>query len=288
MPAEASAFSTADESSITCTIYTRSDTTADRLSVDEFDYFYDIRRTADEITHNDFKRVALQFPDELLHDSVPIYRRLRSKLGSGRDLYVLADTSYGSCCADEVAAQHVNADAIVHFGHACMTLTSRLPIVYVFGQKPLDIQRCVSVLVEAYQSHGSDYPSRMALLRHEVGYTHLAGSILTQLRVALEPFNVTIQYVEYASKSVPSTTTSTDSTIISDFSLVFYIGSESLSLTNLLMTHAFCDVSLHPNALCFLKNLLDLSTTRYSRMIHALEPPDWNLIARTKCLCADT
>ena len=163
----------------------------------------------------------------------------------------------------------------------------------------------MSVLVEAYQSHGSDYPSRMALLRHEVGYTHLAGmpgwppltrilpllyigSILTQLRVALEPFNVTIQYVEYASKSVPSTTTSTDSTIISDFSLVFYIGSESLSLTNLLMTHAFCDVSLHPNALCFLKNLLDLSTTRYSRMIHALEPPDWNLIARTKCLCADT
>lgn len=145
----------------------------------------------------------------------------------------------------------------------------------------------------------------MALLRHEVGYTHLAGmpgwppltrilpllyigSILTQLRVALEPFNVTIQYVEYASKSVPSATTSTDSTIISDFSLVFYIGSESLSLTNLLMTHAFCDVSLHPNALCFLKNLLDLSTTRYSRMIHALEPPDWNLIARTKCLCADT
>ena len=26
---------------------------------------------------------------------MPIYRRLRSKLGSGRDLYVLADTSYG-------------------------------------------------------------------------------------------------------------------------------------------------------------------------------------------------
>ena len=68
-------------------------------------------------------------------------------------------------------------------------------------------------------------------------------SILTQLQVALEPSNVTIQYVKCASKSVPSMTTSTDSTIISDYDLVFYIGSESLSLTNLLMTHAFCDVS---------------------------------------------
>lgn len=66
MPAEASAFSTADESSITSTIYTRSDTTADQLSVDEFDYFYDIRRTADEITHNDFKRVRFRYSSNVL------------------------------------------------------------------------------------------------------------------------------------------------------------------------------------------------------------------------------
>jgi hypothetical protein len=26
-----------------------------------------------------------------------------------------------SCCVDEVAAQHVNADAMVHYGHACMS-----------------------------------------------------------------------------------------------------------------------------------------------------------------------
>lgn len=87
---------------------------------------------------------------------------------------------------------------------------------------------------------------------------------------------------------MPSTTISTDLTIISDYNLVFYIGSESLSLTNLLMTHAFCDVSLYLNALCFFKNLLDLSTTRYSRMTHTLEAVDWNPIAQTKCLCADT
>jgi Putative diphthamide synthesis protein len=29
---------------------------------------------------------------------------------------------YSSCCVDEVAAQHVDADALVHYGHACMSL----------------------------------------------------------------------------------------------------------------------------------------------------------------------
>ena len=40
-------------------------------------------------------QIALQFPDELLHDSVPIYRALKARIGEGQDLYVLADTSYG-------------------------------------------------------------------------------------------------------------------------------------------------------------------------------------------------
>lgn len=27
-----------------------------------------------------------------------------------------------SCCVDEVAADHVNADGIIHFGTACLTV----------------------------------------------------------------------------------------------------------------------------------------------------------------------
>ena len=40
-------------------------------------------------------QIALQFPDELLGASVPIYRSLKTKAGNGHDFYVLADTSYG-------------------------------------------------------------------------------------------------------------------------------------------------------------------------------------------------
>lgn len=35
-----------------------------------------------------------------------------------------------SCCVDEVAAEHVSADLVVHFGQACMTPTTRLPVYY--------------------------------------------------------------------------------------------------------------------------------------------------------------
>ena len=38
----------------------------------------------------------------------------------GVRVFVLADTTFGSCCVDEVAAAHHNADCIVHFGRACM------------------------------------------------------------------------------------------------------------------------------------------------------------------------
>lgn len=83
-----------------------------RLAEDLSDY-YELEWTANEIISNAYKRVrrrsfslsslltvtcpqvALQFPDELLRDSVPIYHSLKRAVGANSELYVLADTSYG-------------------------------------------------------------------------------------------------------------------------------------------------------------------------------------------------
>lgn len=69
---------------------------------------YDIESTARKIVNGQFRRVALQFPDEGLPDSVPIYwslkRHIDAQIGdtpdsvsasATPDLYILADTSYG-------------------------------------------------------------------------------------------------------------------------------------------------------------------------------------------------
>jgi diphthamide biosynthesis protein 2 len=93
MSAENTTFFASGADAISRTIDVQPESTV--TSPSELDHFYEIERTIAEILTGDYKRVALQFPDELLHDSVPIYRRLKSGIGIGRELYVLADTSYG-------------------------------------------------------------------------------------------------------------------------------------------------------------------------------------------------
>ena len=66
-------------------------------------------------------------------------------------LYILADTSYGTCCVDEVAAEHVNADVVVHYGRACLSPTARLPVIHVFTQKPLDHSAVIAAFKESYR-----------------------------------------------------------------------------------------------------------------------------------------
>lgn len=84
---------------------------------------YEIDRTVDAILKGNYQRITLQFPDELLADAASVATELEKR--TGQHIYVLADTSYGSCCVDEVAAEHVNADLIIHYGRSCLS-----PYVY--------------------------------------------------------------------------------------------------------------------------------------------------------------
>ncbi|KAL0075878.1 diphthamide biosynthesis protein 2 [Phycomyces blakesleeanus] len=102
---------------------------------------YEIDRTVDRIVNGNYKRIALQFPDELLADATAVSSILQQK--TGKSFFILADTSYGSCCVDEVAAEHCNADLIVHYGRSCLSPTSHLPVLYVFGQQSVDIDHCI-------------------------------------------------------------------------------------------------------------------------------------------------
>ena len=187
---------------------------------------YEIRRTTREIHVRRWRRVALQFPDAMLHDAPRVYALLQEELNAGGvpnadeaelaendhgfgawqreeeeredglergrwekvrreiegeerarqgvptqaqmqpvaqpsprshgeeeeeeeeiKLFILADTTYSACCVDEVAAEHVCADAVVHYGRACLSPSARgLPAIYVFGTRPLDVQRAARAL----------------------------------------------------------------------------------------------------------------------------------------------
>ncbi|GEQ66786.1 hypothetical protein JCM33374_g449 [Metschnikowia sp. JCM 33374] len=187
-------------------------------SLDELAQFLGQQETGENGESLKYKRVTLQFPDQLICDSASIVQELQKKLKlsteyslmsseksqilgspvasaeadsncasgcatscsdeSAKDscsskascssktscsntktagntdptqrLWILADTSYSACCIDEVAAQHVNADLVVHFGDACLNPVACLPSAYVFGKPQLDLEHLASEFKSRY------------------------------------------------------------------------------------------------------------------------------------------
>ena len=168
-----------------------------QYSDDEFATIYEIDRTVRELAEGGWQRIALQFPDEHLPDASRIVETLqvglRAPRGSRRPapktesletdlthlsvshsprppnadagtprLYILGDTSYGACCVDTISAAHIPADAIVHYGRACLTplAPEAPPIVYVFTRQPLDH----GPLLAAFRTTYADRGEKVALV----------------------------------------------------------------------------------------------------------------------------
>ncbi|KAI4324318.1 hypothetical protein L6164_023869 [Bauhinia variegata] len=144
----------------------------------EFESSYEIAATADFIHTHNVSRVALQFPDHLLKDSTRVVAALRKRLedfdGKGKDvgLFVMADTTYGSCCVDEVGASRINADCVIHYGHACLSLTTTLPAFFVFGKAPISVNDCV----EAISNYALTY-SKPIMVLFGLEYAHSIDQI---------------------------------------------------------------------------------------------------------------
>ncbi|KAA1092890.1 Diphthamide biosynthesis protein 2 [Puccinia graminis f. sp. tritici] len=151
---------------------------------------YKILETVEWIARHSFTIVGLQFPDELLSISVPIFRSLRSRLDSDEiELYIMADTTYGSCCVDHVAAQHVHAQAVVHYGQACLSITPSLPVFYVLPKFPISdemVERTAKRMVDSLYSMDPTFDvsndSNQILLMYDVGYHWKSESITNCLK----------------------------------------------------------------------------------------------------------
>lgn len=140
---------------------------------DELRETYEVARIAREVRNGAHKRIALQFPDHMLGDAPKVVTLLQEELDrlpqaeekdgeketaedrkqQQEKIYILADTSYSSCCVDEIAAEHIDAHVVVHFGRSCLSPTSRLPVIYVFTKHALDLD-------DALQSFESEFPEK--------------------------------------------------------------------------------------------------------------------------------
>jgi diphthamide biosynthesis protein 2 len=189
-----------------------------RLSDEQLYVQYEIRRTVNEIRSGKWKRVALQFPDDMLGDAPRVCENLKKDLKSERKvdatkaiegvtegvakvaieeelevdvagkvnesredeeehLTILGDTSYGACCVDEVAAEHCDAEVVVHYGRSCLSPTARLPVIYVFTTKALDLESTVST----FQSTYPDLEEKVILMA-DIPFQHHVSELQRKLK----------------------------------------------------------------------------------------------------------
>jgi diphthamide biosynthesis protein 2 len=166
---------------------------------------YEVDRTVKEIREGGWRNVALQFPDSMLPDAPGVLDLLRDELrkvgtrqsegqagsegaaeqrkadaaGAKRRIYILADTSYSACCVDEVAAEHIDAQVVVHYGRSCLSPTSRLPVIYVFTKHDLDYQ----AIQDAFITEFEDKAARIVLMA-DVTYQNHVPELARILREA--------------------------------------------------------------------------------------------------------
>lgn len=156
-------------------------------SDDELRETYEVERTAREVRDGGKRRIALQFPDHMLGDAPRVVELLKKELdlkrgeatekGIVEKIWILADTSYSACCVDEIAAEHVDADVVIHYGRSCLSPTSRLPVIYVFTKHSLDLEAAV-------QSFESEFPDKNAkiILVADVAYQQHIPELYQRIR----------------------------------------------------------------------------------------------------------
>ncbi|KAJ4246637.1 Diphthamide biosynthesis protein 2 [Fusarium torreyae] len=177
------------------------------LSEDALRATYEVVRTADEIRVGGWRRIGLQFPDFMLVDAPRVVEALSKEFATQdgqeegkaeRRIYVLADSSYSACCVDEIAAEHVSADVVVHYGRTCLSLTSHLPAIYVYTSHELNYEATLAEINKEFSDKDAklvimadltyqNHVDKVVSLLKEQGYTNAVSTAVTRDPAALIP-----------------------------------------------------------------------------------------------------
>jgi diphthamide biosynthesis protein 2 len=62
--------------------------------------------------------------------------------------------------------EHIDADVIIHYGRACLSKTTRLPVLYVFGIEPIDTSDLLDKFSKQFKKEDH------LLILYDVSYLH--------------------------------------------------------------------------------------------------------------------
>ena len=184
---------------------------------------------------NQYKHVALQFPDFMLNESTSIVNRLKPFCQP----FVLGDTTFGSCCVDVIAASHLPCDLLIHFGPACLSVPNcPWPVWFVFEEKQLDLEAVASSLASF---------KKKTLVYYDVCYHYCIDKLKEMVKSqnliwsSIDPFNC-------CGRKIPKQQES-------DLNLV-YIGEMDMTCTNLTLSNPGIDAYYFSGELTRSKKIL--------------------------------
>ncbi|XP_068153837.1 2-(3-amino-3-carboxypropyl)histidine synthase subunit 2 [Drosophila tropicalis] len=187
------------------------------------------------IRQNGYERICLQFPDDYLPHSNAISESLKAILGSSAKTFILADTTYGSCCVDEIAAAHVEADSVIHFGNACRSKASRLPVLYLYPELPLELHE----LIKNLTTLKGECKEREVCIYLDIGYQHLneepneGDNLCRQVKEALQPKELHVEVYPLPAEDASAFKPLSDS---AGERICVFVGSDNQRFANLSLT----------------------------------------------------
>lgn len=293
-----------------------------RLSDEQIALTYEVERTVKEIREGRWKRIAMQFPDHMLADSPRVYEQLSRGLRKARKaqygaqksgspngmagekdlsakltapvteegketeerLFILGDTSYGACCVDEVAAEHVNSDVVVHYGRSCLSPPSRLPVIFVFTERPLNLDPVVLAFKEIY-------PEKVVkvILMADIPYSHLVAPLRTRLQGEGYTNIYATQITHNPSSLLPNRTIPPEADeekgLLGDYAL-FHISDPPTALL-LTLSSRVASIHIYPTAASTSTPFASLASTaqslrrRYALLISLSTTPIYGILINT-------
>jgi 2-(3-amino-3-carboxypropyl)histidine synthase len=117
-------------------------------------YSFEIPKTVQRIHRLKASHVALQMPEGLLMYSGALADLLKRLCTGLQIVSVLGDVTYGACCVEDLTAQSIGAQLLVHYGHSCLVPLQHtvIPCLYVFVEIQIDVLHMVQCLVATLEA----------------------------------------------------------------------------------------------------------------------------------------
>ena len=65
----------------------------------------------------------------------------------------MGDVTYGACCVDDLSAQAMGAQFLVHYGHSCLVQVTKMeiPSMYVFVEIGIDVNHLIETILVSFK-----------------------------------------------------------------------------------------------------------------------------------------